>query len=94
MLGGSDPQYYQGDFHYVSISKTGSWQIKMKGSDILNPPHYPQNAAAKGHGRRPALALMQPSLYAFLRHSQPLFSACSAHEWRTMKCEGHRGGGY
>uniref|UniRef100_I3MP68 renin n=1 Tax=Ictidomys tridecemlineatus TaxID=43179 RepID=I3MP68_ICTTR len=30
VLGGSDPQYYQGNFHYVSISKTGSWQITMK----------------------------------------------------------------
>ncbi|GAB1285431.1 Renin-1 [Apodemus speciosus] len=31
VLGGSDPQHYQGNFHYVSISKTGSWQITMKG---------------------------------------------------------------
>lgn len=37
VLGGSDPQYYQGNFHYVSISKTGSWQIKMKGSGALDP---------------------------------------------------------
>uniref|UniRef100_A0A8C5UY03 Renin n=1 Tax=Microcebus murinus TaxID=30608 RepID=A0A8C5UY03_MICMU len=34
VLGGSDPQYYQGSFHYVSISKTGSWQIKMKGVSV------------------------------------------------------------
>ncbi|XP_038304050.1 renin isoform X1 [Canis lupus familiaris] len=34
VLGGSDPQYYQGNFHYVSISKTGSWQIKMKGVSV------------------------------------------------------------
>uniref|UniRef100_A0A8C9P1B0 renin n=1 Tax=Spermophilus dauricus TaxID=99837 RepID=A0A8C9P1B0_SPEDA len=34
VLGGSDPQYYQGNFHYVSISKTGSWQITMKGVSI------------------------------------------------------------
>lgn len=31
VLGGSDPRHYQGNFHYVSISKTGSWQITMKG---------------------------------------------------------------
>lgn len=35
VLGGSDPQHYQGNFHYVSISKTGSWQITMKGSAIV-----------------------------------------------------------
>lgn len=78
MLGGSDPQYYQGNFHYVSISKTGSWQIKMKGSDILNPARSPQNAAAaaakwgaagKGRGCRPALAPMQLPLKA-----QPTFA--------------------
>ncbi|XP_040841187.1 renin isoform X2 [Ochotona curzoniae] len=34
VLGGSDPQYYQGNFHYVSISKTGSWQITMKGVSV------------------------------------------------------------
>ncbi|KAI5168926.1 Renin [Manis pentadactyla] len=34
VLGGSDPQYYQGNFHYVSISKTGSWQIRMKGVSV------------------------------------------------------------
>ncbi|XP_020918870.1 renin isoform X1 [Sus scrofa] len=34
VLGGSDPQYYQDSFHYVSISKTGSWQIKMKGVSV------------------------------------------------------------
>uniref|UniRef100_A0A673SZ28 renin n=1 Tax=Suricata suricatta TaxID=37032 RepID=A0A673SZ28_SURSU len=34
VLGGSDPQYYQGSFHYVSVSKTGSWQIKMKGLSV------------------------------------------------------------
>lgn len=31
VLGGSDPQYYEGNFHYVSVSDTGSWQINMKG---------------------------------------------------------------
>ncbi|XP_023496096.1 renin [Equus przewalskii] len=34
VLGGSDPQYYQGNFHYVSVSKTDSWQIKMKGVSV------------------------------------------------------------
>ncbi|KAM9613492.1 renin [Trichechus inunguis] len=34
MLGGSNPQYYQGNFHYVSLSKTGLWQIKMKGVSV------------------------------------------------------------
>ncbi|XP_057584868.1 renin isoform X2 [Hippopotamus amphibius kiboko] len=34
VLGGSDPQYYQGNFHYVSISKPGSWQIRMKGVSV------------------------------------------------------------
>ncbi|XP_059944435.1 renin [Mesoplodon densirostris] len=34
VLGGSDPQYYQENFHYVSISKTGSWQIRMKGVSV------------------------------------------------------------
>ncbi|XP_007954224.1 renin [Orycteropus afer afer] len=34
VLGGSDPQYYQGNFHYVSLSKTGLWQIKMKGVSV------------------------------------------------------------
>lgn len=35
VLGGSDPQHYQGNFHYVSVSKIGSWQITMKGSAII-----------------------------------------------------------
>ncbi|XP_059002793.1 renin [Mustela lutreola] len=34
VLGGSDPQYYQGNFHYVSVSQIGSWQIKMKGVSV------------------------------------------------------------
>ncbi|XP_034369299.1 renin [Arvicanthis niloticus] len=34
VLGGSDPQHYQGNFHYVSISQTGSWQITMKGVSV------------------------------------------------------------
>lgn len=41
VLGGSDPQHYQGNFHYVSISKTDSWQITMKGwvSKCNSPNH-------------------------------------------------------
>lgn len=38
VLGGSDPQHYQGNFHYVSISKAGSWQITMKGSAVVTLP--------------------------------------------------------
>ncbi|XP_004685591.1 PREDICTED: renin [Condylura cristata] len=34
VLGGSDPQYHQGNFHYVSVGKTGSWQITMKGVSV------------------------------------------------------------
>ncbi|XP_008070053.1 renin [Carlito syrichta] len=34
VLGGSDPQYYEGSFHYVSVTKTDSWQIKMKGVSV------------------------------------------------------------
>ncbi|XP_040508845.1 renin isoform X3 [Gallus gallus] len=31
ILGGTDPAYYTGDFHYLSISRSGYWQISMKG---------------------------------------------------------------
>lgn len=31
ILGGSDPAYYTGDFHYLNVSKSGYWQISMKG---------------------------------------------------------------
>ncbi|XP_020038773.1 renin [Castor canadensis] len=34
LLGGSDPQHYEGNFHYVSVSKIGSWQITMKGVSV------------------------------------------------------------
>ncbi|XP_058130992.1 renin [Dasypus novemcinctus] len=34
LLGGSDPQYYQGNFHYVSLSKNGFWQIRLKGVSV------------------------------------------------------------
>lgn len=76
VLGGSDPQYYQGNFHYVSISKTGSWQIKMKGSEIFNH-HSPKmllllgGGVRKGQGYRSSLSPMQPLLKA-----QPTFALC------------------
>jgi len=31
ILGGSDPQYYKGNFSYVPVSKQGYWQFKMDG---------------------------------------------------------------
>ncbi|XP_010577952.1 PREDICTED: renin [Haliaeetus leucocephalus] len=34
ILGGSDPAYYTGDFHYLNVSKSGYWQISMKGVSI------------------------------------------------------------
>uniref|UniRef100_A0A8C6YSP0 renin n=1 Tax=Nothoprocta perdicaria TaxID=30464 RepID=A0A8C6YSP0_NOTPE len=34
ILGGSDPAYYSGDFHYLSTSKSGFWQIRMKGVSV------------------------------------------------------------
>ncbi|KAM5238194.1 renin [Ctenodactylus gundi] len=34
LLGGSDPKYYQGNFHYVSVNKIGSWEILMKGVSV------------------------------------------------------------
>lgn len=71
VLGGSDPQYYQGNFHYVSISKTGSWQIKMKGSDIFNP------AAGGGAGKGKSSVLLFLQCSHFLRYRQHLLSACS-----------------
>ncbi|XP_039196635.1 renin [Crotalus tigris] len=36
ILGGSDPSYYTGDFHYVSISREGYWQVDLKGVSIEN----------------------------------------------------------
>uniref|UniRef100_A0A452HXE1 renin n=1 Tax=Gopherus agassizii TaxID=38772 RepID=A0A452HXE1_9SAUR len=35
ILGGSDPAYYTGGFHYMNVNKNGYWQISMKGSVTL-----------------------------------------------------------
>ncbi|KAJ7333013.1 hypothetical protein JRQ81_015193 [Phrynocephalus forsythii] len=34
ILGGSDPSYYTGDFHYVSICREGYWHISLKGVSV------------------------------------------------------------
>ncbi|XP_042319525.1 renin [Sceloporus undulatus] len=34
ILGGSDPSYYTGDFHYVSITQEGYWHIDLKGVSV------------------------------------------------------------
>lgn len=49
ILGGSDPSYYTGDFHYVSISRNGYWHIDLKGSVTsnsytLSPDHLHENS--------------------------------------------------
>lgn len=70
VLGGSDPQYYQENFHYVSISKPGSWQIRMKGSgpSTLFPLEV---LLLLGGGLQGGWAAVPPSLRV-----QPLLSAC------------------
>ncbi|XP_078276593.1 renin [Rhinoraja longicauda] len=34
ILGGTDPSYYTGEFHYLKLVKKGFWQIGMKGISI------------------------------------------------------------
>ncbi|XP_031176569.1 napsin-A [Sander lucioperca] len=36
MLGGTDPQYYTGDLHYVNVTRKAYWQIMMSGVDVGN----------------------------------------------------------
>lgn len=31
ILGGTDPQYYTGDLHYVNVTRKAYWQIQMNG---------------------------------------------------------------
>lgn len=31
LLGGTDPKYYDGDFHYANISRQAYWQVHMDG---------------------------------------------------------------
>ncbi|XP_034055910.1 napsin-A [Gymnodraco acuticeps] len=34
ILGGTDPQYYTGDLHYVNVTRKAYWQIEMSGVGI------------------------------------------------------------
>lgn len=70
VLGGSDPQHYQGNFHYVSISKTGSWQITMKGSAIKTLPTLQTDVTGTGVGWGVGQG----------EYNHHLLSACSAQD--------------
>lgn len=80
MLGGSDPQHYEGNFHYINLIKTGVWQIQMKGSEILNPLWAPKIADVieVGEGGKDSVTIL-PSfqMQPLLKHSHHLLSACS-----------------
>ncbi|KAJ8400182.1 hypothetical protein AAFF_G00398760 [Aldrovandia affinis] len=34
VLGGTDPDYYTGNFHYLQTSQVGKWEIQMKGVSV------------------------------------------------------------
>ncbi|XP_060882984.1 napsin-A [Labrus mixtus] len=36
MLGGTDPQYYTGDLHYINVTRKAYWQIKMNAVEVGN----------------------------------------------------------
>ncbi|XP_036408268.1 napsin-A [Megalops cyprinoides] len=36
MLGGTDKQYYEGELHYVNVTRKAYWQVKMEGVAVGN----------------------------------------------------------